>query len=649
MYSGMSFDWSSSEGVFYYKAKFDTNGDAGTDSGSLKVNLGNGNYFELIADTGSGGSYRMTDNSDGSYNYPDDFSEYTGVNPANWHNLYIEIQPDRSINVYIWPAGNSKPSSPQISRTLKAGQEATGSSVDSINLATNHIDEAGTNYTPSYTLSGTVTDGSGNVVGAADVTVTDSTGATIATTTTDAGGDYSVTVTDGTDATVEVSKPGYKTASKTTTVSGATTLNLTMPQSDQTTFVLDDQTQRDLFPADQTKLVVEKRSSLRPPYTYETVASETFGSDEEVTTNLKLGSKYRVEVKAPGSSLSWRGWQYTQNTPDVIRITPTGPSKYITNQTEPTPTPTQEPITPEPTPTPADGGFITPEPTPTQAPITPEPTPTPADDEFVTPTPITPEPTPTQAPIDGSTPATATPTPVTTRDYPYKEGYAWATRRCRMPDGSPGLYIEYYDSDRETTRISTTAGLTDAQGSPDVTIDKTFVEPIGYWSSCIAIDEFPDAPEPTPEPDPSEPTPTLAPGATPTPTEDDGFLDPSTPTEGDEFTTATPIDSGDICDTATVQFKAYNSSGGTVANGTQECRDDLPPADSGWNTTDPTPTNGTAVGGGAGGGAIIGDDAGSGASPLLIGVPAVGAIGLALYRRYQGGGGAGGAGNAGAP
>ncbi|WP_284007845.1 carboxypeptidase-like regulatory domain-containing protein [Haloarcula pelagica] len=538
-----------------------------------------------------------------------------------------------------------------------------------------YLDEYGVGQDYS-TLSGTVTDGSGNVVGAANVTVTNSTGATIATTTTDAGGDYSVTVSDGIDATVSVSKSGYKTASDTTAVSGATTLDITLPQSDQTKFVLDDQTQRGLFPATQTTLVVEKRSNLRPPFTYKTVSSKTFGSDEEVTTNLKLGAKYRVAVNAPGSSLSWRGWQYTTNTPDVIQITPTGPSKYITNQTQPTPTATgSTPTLSDPgTPTPADGGYITPDPTPTPAPITPaptptpsdpiigpivpdpqptptvEPTPTPGDGGFVTPEPITPRPTPTQAPIEAPPNATATPTPVTTRDYPYEEGYAWATRRCTMPDGSPGLYVEYYDSDKETTRITADPQLTGNDGvTREVTIDKTFVEPIGYWSSCIAAEEFPPIDD-EPEPDP---TPTLAPGATPTPTDDSGFFDPdpSTPTEGDEFTTATPIDSGDICDAASVQFRAYNSSGGTVANGTQDCRSDLPPADSGWNTTDPTtPTNGSnAIGGGAGGGAIIGDDAGSGASPLLIGVPAVGAIGLALYRRYQGGGGAGGAGSAGGP
>ncbi|MFC6975689.1 carboxypeptidase regulatory-like domain-containing protein [Halomicroarcula sp. GCM10025709] len=380
-----------------------------------------------------------------------------------------------------------------------------------------YLDEYGVGQDYS-TLSGTVTDGSGNVVGAANVTVTNSTGATIATTTTDAGGDYSVTVSDGIDATVSVSKSGYKTASDTTAVSGATTLDITLPQSDQTKFVLDDQTQRGLFPATQTTLVVEKRSNLRPPFTYKTVSSKTFGSDEEVTTNLKLGAKYRVAVNAPGSSLSWRGWQYTTNTPDVIQITPTGPSKYITNQTQPTPTATgSTPTLSDPgTPTPADGGYITPDPTPTPAPITPaptptpsdpiigpivpdpqptptvEPTPTPGDGGFVTPEPITPRPTPTQAPIEAPPNATATPTPVTTRDYPYEEGYAWATRRCTMPDGSPGLYVEYYDSDKETTRITADPQLTGNDGvTREVTIDKTFVEPIGYWSSCIAAEEFP--------------------------------------------------------------------------------------------------------------------------------------------------------------
>jgi len=145
--------------------------------------------------------------------------------------------------------------------------------------------------TPStYTISGTVTDASGTALADASLTVTDSTGTQVASTTTASDGSYSVNVTGSDDYTVEVSASGYTSASKTQTVSSATTMDFSLEQASYSFSATVEDSSGSAIDGATVELLDSSDN---------VVSSGTTASDGTISLSAPSGS-YDVQVSASG-------------------------------------------------------------------------------------------------------------------------------------------------------------------------------------------------------------------------------------------------------------------------------------------------------------------------------------------------------------
>ena len=191
--------------------------------------------------------------------------------------------------------------------SLSAQYDVGTDGVDVVHIATGSDESAVTFYTYeagstqsihkyttteslSSTVSGTVTDSSGNQISQADIQITDtSDGSTVFSGTTDASGQWSTELSDG-DYEVTAKKTGYEPNTKTFTVSGSSvSISQTLATDTYSVsgYILDGTGN----PVDGATITVSNNT--------DTVTTATAGSNGYYSTNLANGS-YSLEASSSG-------------------------------------------------------------------------------------------------------------------------------------------------------------------------------------------------------------------------------------------------------------------------------------------------------------------------------------------------------------
>nr|WP_245332936.1 carboxypeptidase regulatory-like domain-containing protein [Halarchaeum solikamskense] len=143
----------------------------------------------------------------------------------------------------------------------------------------------------TYTVDGTVTDSSGNAIEGASVTITNSSGSEVGTTTTASDGTYSISgIQSGTDYTVEASASGYTSSTQTVDVSSATTVDLSLSTASYSySATVEDASGTAIGGA--TVELLDNSGNV--------VSSGTTASDGTISLSAPSGT-YEVEVSADG-------------------------------------------------------------------------------------------------------------------------------------------------------------------------------------------------------------------------------------------------------------------------------------------------------------------------------------------------------------